>query len=46
MQKLTWGLAIFAAIGSLFPGGLAALVCLLGALLPDPGSIISFKVPW
>jgi hypothetical protein len=39
-------LTVFAGVWSVFPWGLAALVCLIGAILPDPGSIISFKVPW
>jgi len=46
MQKLIRVWAIFAALWSLFPWGIAAALCLLGALLPDPGSIISFKFPW
>jgi hypothetical protein len=46
MQKLIKGMAIFAGVWSVFPWALVAVICLFCALMPDPGSIISFKVPW
>lgn len=46
MQRWIRGLARLAIFWSIFPWGFAAVLCLLCALLPDPGSIISFKVPW
>jgi len=46
MQKLIRGVAIFAAIWSLFPWGLTALMFLLSAVFPDPGTPIWGKAPW
>lgn len=46
MKRMIGVGVIIAGVWSLFPWGIAALLSLLGALLPDPGTIISFKVPW
>ncbi len=45
MKKLIQGMAIFAGVWSVFSWELVALFYLIGAILPDPGSIISFTVP-